>query len=95
MTDNHTDIDNRTRANLAYIWTCIAGLILGYIVYMWGNEKEILTLIIGLIGGTVLGGIFGIYFGGSINKKPDGNPTVNTGDNTTVVANGKPTEDSK
>jgi len=85
MAETHNDIDNRTRANLAYIWTIIAGVILCYIVWKWGNEKEILTLIIGLIGGTVLGGIFGIYFGGSIAKKPDGNPTVNTGDNAQVT----------
>lgn len=84
MAETHNDIDNKTRANLAYIWTFIAGFILCYIVFRWGDKMEILTLIIGLIGGTILGGIFGIYFGGSISKKPDGNPTVNTGDNTTV-----------
>lgn len=94
--DTHSDIDNKTRANLAYIWTFIAGLILCYIVFRWGDKMEILTLIIGLIGGTILGGIFGIYFGGSISKKPDGNPTVNTGDNTTVVANsGAPVDEGK
>jgi Mn2+/Fe2+ NRAMP family transporter len=83
--DAHNDIDTKTRANLAYIWTLVAALILGYIVVKWGDQKEILTLIIGLIGGTVLGGIFGIYFGGSINKKPDAQivqtgeqPTANT-----------------
>lgn len=80
-------IDVKTRANLAYIWSGIAGLILAYIVVKWGDQKEILTLIIGLLGGTILGGIFGIYFGGSITtKKPE--PTVPiTGDNPQVTVN--------
>jgi len=78
-----SEVDVKTRANLAYLWSGVASLILGYIVYRWGDQKEILTLIIGLIGGTILGGIFGIYFGGSITtKKPD--PTIlNTGDSPT------------
>lgn len=82
------DIDAHTRANLAYGWSAVAAFILGYIVYKWGDQKEILTLIIGLIGGTVIGGIFGIYFGGSITKKPDGGSSVTvTGDNPTVPVN--------
>lgn len=84
--ETHNDIDTKTRANLAYIWTFIAGVILSYIVWKWGDQKEILTLIIGLIGGTILGGIFGIYFGGSITKKPDGSPTINANDNSNVNA---------
>lgn len=89
--ENH---DTITRAKLAYIWTFITGAILMYIVYRWGDKMEILTLIIGLIGGTILGGIFSIYFGGSIGKKPDGNPTV-TGDNPNVVVNNPPVDEGK
>jgi Mn2+/Fe2+ NRAMP family transporter len=86
--EQHNDIDTKTRSNLAYIWSSVAALILGYIVYKWGDQKEILTLIIGLIGGTVLGGIFGIYFGGSINKHADsGNGVTVIGDNPTVPVN--------
>ena len=82
------EFDQRTRANLAYIWSAIAGLILAYIVLKWGDQKEILTLIIGLIGGTVLGGIFGIYFGGSIaTKKPDQPTITQTGDSPQTIVN--------
>jgi ABC-type enterochelin transport system permease subunit len=34
-----------------------------YILINWGAEMEILTLLIGLIGGTVLGSITGTYYG--------------------------------
>ena len=80
-------LDAKTRSNLAYMWSMASIIMLVYILYNWGNRVEILTLIIGLIGGTVLGGIFGVYFGGvTTNKKME--PTVqNTGDNpqTTVT----------
>lgn len=55
--------ENQTpRAILSYFWSAIAAYILCYVVYRWGDKMEILTLIIGLIGGTILGGIFGVYF---------------------------------
>lgn len=80
------DVDNRTRANLAYFWSFVTALLLGYIVVKWGQEKEILTLVIGLISGTILGGVFGIYFGGSLTKKPE--PTIPvTGANPQVTVN--------
>lgn len=85
-TPSNHDQDYRTRANLAYMWSVFAGGILAYIVIRWGDKMEILTLIIGLIGGTVLGGIFGIYFGGSLTKKIDPTVTV-TGDNPVVPVN--------
>lgn len=50
------------REVLAIIWSLGALGIIGYILVMYGQEKEILTLIIGLIGGTVVGGMFGFYF---------------------------------
>ncbi len=89
-TTNH-DIDAKTRANLAYGWSVVAAIILMYIVYQWGQEKEILTLIIGLIGGTVIGGIFGIFFGGSLAKKPETSTPV-TGDSPTINVNPPPTD---
>lgn len=36
-----------------------------FILKNWGSEKEILTLIIGLLGGTILGSITGTYYGSS------------------------------
>lgn len=76
--------ESKTRANLAYIWSVFAGLYLGYIIVRWGDQKEILTLVIGLIGGTILGGIFAVYFGGTAQtKKPDPQVPV-SGDNPTV-----------
>jgi len=64
-----------TRTVLAVYWSFVSSLLLGYILVKYGGEKEILTLIIGLIGGTVLGGIFGVYFGSTVNKKE---PTSST-----------------
>jgi Mn2+/Fe2+ NRAMP family transporter len=58
----------RTRSILAYFWSLASAIFIGYILYRWGSEKEILTLIIGLIGGTVIGGIFGVFFGGETHK---------------------------
>ena len=57
-----------TRSVLAYFWSVCTAIMLGYILVVFGKEKEILTLIIGLIGGTILGGIFAVYFGGVANK---------------------------
>ena len=86
MLDNSTSndsIDVRTRAHLAYIFSISSIIMIFYIIYMWGNQTEILTLIIGLIGGTMLGSVSGMYFGGSTSgKKPD---TSVQGDNTLVI----------
>lgn len=71
INDTQHDIDAKTRANLAYFWSVVSAIILMYIVVKWGAEKEILTLIIGLIGGTIVGGIFGLFFAGSLSKKSD------------------------
>ncbi len=87
MADNFTNdpLAERTRSNLAYISVAGAFIMLGYILYRWGDRVEILTLIIGLIGGTILGAVYGVYFAGSFTKKGD-TPTVQqTGDNPTTT----------
>ena len=84
MADTPQDtLESRTRANLAYILIIGALVFIGYILYMWGNQKEILTLIIGLIGGTFVGAPVGVYFAGAFTKKPDtpnSSTVVQTGD---------------
>ncbi len=66
-----------TRSAIAIIWTFACIYFIGYILVRFGDQKEILTLIIGLISGTILGSIFGTYFGATPTNKP--NPTgVNT-----------------
>src|ERR1700742_3407574 len=85
----------KTRSNIAYIFTAGSIFMLCYILYMWGGKTEILTLIIGLIGGTLLGSVSGVYFGGSSSPKkqdtnvpvPGNSPTVNL----TPPANDQPT----
>ena len=53
---------------LAIYWSVIASLLLAFILFKYGDRVEILTLIIGLIGGLILQGIFGTYFSASHNK---------------------------
>jgi Mn2+/Fe2+ NRAMP family transporter len=66
------------RLILAYFWSVIAAILLFYILIRWGQEKEILTLIIGILGGTVIGGIFGVYFGGQASRKQADQVNVNS-----------------
>lgn len=86
----HDNTEIKTRANLSYFWSVVSSLILSYIVVRWGDRLEILTLIIGLIGGTVIGGIFGVFFAGAFTaKKPD--TTINTNaDQTNLNVNPQP-----
>ncbi len=72
-------LDVKTRSNLAYIFTLGSIVMLGYILYRWGDKLEILTLIIGLIGGTLLGSVSGVFFGGgTTSKKPDNAVTASS-----------------
>lgn len=64
------------REKLALIWSIAAIIMIGYILIKYGDQKEILTLIIGLIGGTVVGGMFGFYFSSSHKDKPDASITT-------------------
>jgi hypothetical protein len=88
MATEETTTDIKTRANLSYILVAGALVMLGYILFRWGDKTEILTLVIGLIGGTILGSVTSVYYGGSSGqpKKPD--PTVPvTGDSPVVNVN--------
>jgi hypothetical protein len=91
MADNQTppndSTDVKTRANLSYMFTIGSLLMLSYILYEWGAKTEILTLIIGLIGGTLLGSVSGVFFGGGTTTKKPETTTPVVGDNTTVVNN--------
>lgn len=60
---------------LAIIWSLAAIGMLTYILVKYGDQKEILTLVIGIIGGTIVGGVFGFYFSASHNSKPQINET--------------------
>lgn len=60
-----------TRSAIAIIWTFACIWFIGYILVRFGDQKEILTLIIGLISGTILGSIFGTYFGATPTNKPN------------------------
>lgn len=57
-----------TREVLAIFWSVASVVIIGYIVYVFGFKTEILTLMIGLISGT-LNGIMGTYFSAQIQKR--------------------------
>ncbi len=81
----------KTRSNIAYIFTIGSIAMLSYILYMWGSHTEILTLIIGLIGGTLLGSVSGVYFGGSSTpKKADATVTTNADTTNVNVTNPAP-----
>jgi len=66
MADTH--VDDKTRNNLAYIWSMAVIVFVGYIIVRFGEYKEILTLIIGFITG-VAGTVLALYFGGNITGK--------------------------
>lgn len=56
---------------LAMFWSLFCALSIGYIIVHYGDDKNILLLIIGFLTGGVMGGIMGVYFNGSNDKKPD------------------------
>jgi hypothetical protein len=64
------------RELLTLIFVFFAMSMLFYILIKWGANMEILTLMIGLIGGTVLGSITGTYYGSS-HKNNNENETTN------------------
>jgi len=54
---------NNHRFILSLFWSISSAIMIGYIIYQYGGNMEILTLIIGLLSGSIVGGIFGHYFG--------------------------------
>lgn len=85
MADTTNDFEMRVRANIAYIWTFAAILLVAYTLYMYGHILAVLTLLIGYYTG-VTNNVNGVYFGAPIAapKKPDNTTPVVTGDNTQV-----------
>ncbi len=47
---------------LSLLWSIASICFLGYTLVHYGSKIEILTLLIGVVGGTIVGGIFGHYF---------------------------------
>ena len=75
---------------LAAFVTVDAALMLFYILVRFGGRTEILTLIIGLIGGTLLSPVIGTYFGGTHRTTPTNpvnGPVVGTVENQIVNNN--------
>lgn len=71
--NNTIQVDNKTRSNLAYIWTVSINLSIFYILWRFGNHLEVLTLIIGFIAGTA-NTILALYFGGVLAKSTSPTP---------------------
>jgi len=65
------------RGVLALIWSAATIYFIDYILKHYGDQKEILTLIIGLLSGSIIGGIFGTYFSSSHKGKNDLNEITN------------------
>lgn len=81
------DFEIKMRAWIALGLLSAIVLMIGYTLIVYGHILAVLTLILGWLTGTA-NVLLSPYFGSPTTaKKPDGNPTVNTGDNTTVVAN--------
>lgn len=93
MEDKTHDVDVKTRANLAYVWSFALIGFVGYILVAYGHILAVLTLIVGFITGTAAT-ILAVYFGAQIApKKGDNGSTVNvSGDNPTVPVNTPITE---
>lgn len=47
---------------ISLMWSLACIYFIGYILIHYGNKMEILTLLIGIIGGTIVGSIFGHYY---------------------------------
>lgn len=74
-----THVDEKTRNNLAYLWSIAIIIMIFYIIIMFGEAKEILTLIIGFITGAA-STILCLYFGGVLNNKNTIPPPAGTAD---------------
>lgn len=77
------------RTIMSYFWCVVVAAMLFYILVEFGKEKEILTLVIGIIGGTILGGIFGVYFGANHKGLTEAKTTTEVTEDTTTVTTEK------
>jgi len=86
MTENHTnEFDQKTRANLAYLWSAAIIVMVAYTLYEYGHILAVLTLLIGFVTGTAAT-VLAVYFGAPIAAKKQDQPTVTqTGDQPTVT----------
>lgn len=79
----HTDVDVKTRANLAYLWSVALIAFVAFTFYEYGHILAVLTLLIGFVTGTAAT-ILAVYFGAPIGaKKPDAT-TVSQADTVNV-----------
>jgi hypothetical protein len=77
------ELDVKTRANLAYLWSAAIIVMVGYTLWEYGHILAVLTLLIGFVTGTAAT-ILAVYFGAPIGaKKPEPIIPV-TGDSPTV-----------
>lgn len=79
MIEQHQDVDVKTRANLAYIWSFAVILMVMYTLWMYGHILAVLTLLIGFITGTAAT-ILAVYFGAPIGAKKADTTVQQTGD---------------
>lgn len=57
------------QAILSYFWSVITAVIFGYVIFAYGDQKEILLLVIGYFAGTI-NQILGVYFSANKDKEP-------------------------
>lgn len=86
MDTTQSEFDQKTRANLAYVWSFAIIAMVGYTLWEYGHILAVLTLIIGFVTGTAAT-VLAVYFGAPISSKKSENTTPVTGDGTTVVNN--------
>jgi hypothetical protein len=71
---NKNDMKN-TRDVLAYIWTFSVIIMVMYVLIRFGDDKNILMLLVGFITGTASSPIFGTYFSMSAKASPPAGTT--------------------
>jgi len=94
MEQQPTHVDDKTRNNLAYIWSVAVIVMISYIIVKFGEYKEILTLIIGFITG-VAGTILALYFGGVLSNKPNSGKPGQTTAEVNITATTQPADENK
>lgn len=81
-----TNYETKVRANIAYVWTFAAIILVGYTLWEYGHILAVLTLLIGYYTG-VTSTINSVYFGAPLStKKPDATTPI-SGDVGTVNNN--------